>query len=243
MKKFSLLMVFILLLVSCEEDLLVFDNTDGQTALSFGTTSYNLSVPEEGAVVEIPVNVTTISDSDRTFNVSVDETTVGSASNYSLGQLVVPANSYNATLNVDLNFDALEDGEVYSLVLNLDSPADGTSFNDNVVIEYFKVIVCNDVVVTINTDFYADETTWEITNEADEVVATGGPYESGVATYEQEVFLEDGCYTFTIFDVFADGQQDGDVTGSAIIDCSIINLVTAGGAFEASQATEFCVNQ
>lgn len=243
MKKYSLIMIFILLLVSCEEDLLVFDNINGQTAVSFGTTTYNLSVPEEGAVVEIPVNVTTLSESDRSFNVTVDESSIGSASNYSIGQLTVPANSYNAILDVNLNFDALVDGEVYELNLNLEAPADGVAFDNSVTIEYFKVIVCNDVLVTINTDLYGDETTWEITNDADEVVATGGPYDRGVATYEDEVFLEDGCYTFTIFDAYADGQQDGTVVGSASIDCSILNLLTAGGEFEASQSTEFCVNQ
>lgn len=234
---------FILLLVSCEEDLLVFDNENGQTAVSFGTTAYNLSVPEEGAVIEVPVNVTTLSDTDRTFNVSVDDSSTGGAANYSIGQLTIPANSYNSILNVALNFDPLADGEVYTLNLNLDSPSDGTSFNNSVAIEYFKVIVCNDVVVTINTDLYGEETSWEITDASNEIVATGGPYTRGVASYEQEIFLEDGCYTFTIFDVYADGQQDGTVTGSASIDCSIINLLTAGGAFGDSQSTEFCVNE
>lgn len=243
MKKYSLFMIFILLLVSCEEDLVVFDNENGQTAVSFGTTAYNLSVPEEGAIIEVPVNVTTLSGTDRTFNVSVDDSSTGDAANYSIGELTIPANSYNSILNIALNFDPLEDGEVYSLNLNLDSPTGGSSFSDSVTIEYFKVIVCNDVLVTINTDLYGEETSWEITDDSDAVVATGGPYTRGVATYEQEVFLEDGCYTFTIFDAYADGQQDGTVTGSASIDCSILNLLTAGGAFADVQSTEFCVNQ
>jgi len=243
MKKYSFLMIFIILFISCEEDLVVFDNENGQTAVSFGTTSYNLSVPAEGVSIEVPVNVTTVAGTDRTFDVTVDDTSTGVAANYSIGSVTIPANSYNGLLIVGLNFSPLVDGEVYTLNLNLSAPAGGSSFNDTVSIEYFKEIICNDILVTINTDFFASETTWEITNADDEVVASGGPYSDGVATYEEEVFLEDGCYTFTIFDAFGDGQQDGTNVGSATIDCSILSLVNAGGVFEASQSTEFCINQ
>ena len=66
---------------------------------------------------------------------------------------------------------------------------------------------------------------------------------TGGDTYTQEVFLEDGCYTFTIFDSYGDGQQDGTVVGGYTITCSILNVLEGGGAFGSSEAKEFCVNQ
>ena len=55
--------------------------------------------------------------------------------------------------------------------------------------------------------------------------------------------MEDGCYTFTIFDSYGDGQVDGTVTGSYTITCSILNVLEGGGAFGSSEAKEFCINQ
>ena len=247
MKKITMLLVsvFLLLSISCEEETVVFDKVNGQTGVSFATTSYNLTIPEEGADLQVPVNVTTVSSSERIFNANVSETSTGGAANYSVGSVVIPANSYSGVLDVSINFDPLVEGEVYTLNIDLSAPEGGVVFDSTVSIEYLKAIICNDFVVTIVTDRYGNETTWEITNESGAVVASDGPYAEvpGGETYTAEVFLEDGCYTFTIFDAFADGQVDGTVTGSYAIDCSILSVAVGGGAFGASESVDFCVNQ
>lgn len=245
MKKYILIIAVLFAFVSCEEESIVWDKENGQTGVSFATTAYNVSVPTEGLAIEVPVNVTTISTIDRTFNVTVDESTVGSAANYALGSVTIPAGQYSSVLNVSLNFDPLVEGKVYSLVVNLTAPEGGVAYAETLEIDYFKEIICNDIVVTVVTDTYGSETTWEITDASDVVVATGGPYVdvTGGDTYTTEVYLEDGCYTFTIFDVFADGQVDGTVTGNYTITCSILNVLDGGGAFGASEAKEFCINQ
>lgn len=233
------------LFLSCEEETIVFDNINGQTGVSFGTTSYNVSVPEDGLSLTIPVNVTTVSDSDRTFDVNVLESSVGEASNYNVGTVTIPAGQYNGMLDVSLNFDPLIDGAVYRLLVRLSPPAGGVVFDETVTIEYFKEIICNDFLLTVVTDTYGAETTWDITDESGTVVVSGGPYSnvSGGDTYTAEFFLEDGCYTFTVYDAFGDGQSDGTNTGSVTLECSILDVFVAGGNFGSSQSTEFCVNQ
>ncbi|MEM6699260.1 MAG: S8 family serine peptidase, partial [Bacteroidota bacterium] len=57
----------------------------------------------------------------------------------------------------------------------------------------------NELTLTINTDQYPTETSWEITNDAGSVVASGGGYNSQFTTYTEDICLPDGCYTFTIF--------------------------------------------
>lgn len=231
-------------LISCDDERVIFDPVNGQTGLSFGTTSYNVSVPQEGLTLEIPVNITTISNTERTFDVMVDNSSIGGSANYSLGTVTVPANAFNGVLEVNLNFDPLLDGDVYSLILQLEVPESGVVYDDTVTIEYFKEIVCNDFLVTVVTDTYGGETTWEITNESGEVVAEGGPYENvtGGGTYSSDVYLDDGCYTFTIYDSYGDGQQDGSITGFYTVECSILDVLTGGGAFGSSESKDFCVN-
>lgn len=245
MKKYILIIAVLFAFASCEEENIVFDNENGQTGVSFATTAYNVSVPTEGLGIEVPVNVTTVSTTDRTFDVSVDDTTIGDAANYALGSVTIPAGEYSGVLNVSLNFDPLIEGEVYTLVVNLEAPVDGVAYSEQVAIEYFKEIICNDIIVTVVTDTFGGETTWEITDADGTVVASDGPFVNvtGGDTYTQDVFLEDGCYTFTIFDSYGDGQVDGTVTGNYTITCSILNVLDGGGAFGASEAKEFCINQ
>lgn len=245
-KKFGILFAGVALLFSsCDEEVIVFDNVNGQTGVSFGTTSYNVSVPEEGLALEIPVNVTTVAQTDRNFDVTVSNASVGGAANYSVGTVTIPAGAYNGTLAVNLNFDPLVDGEVYSLVLSLNAPDGGVAFDETVSIEYFKEIICNDFLLTVVTDTYGAETTWEIADESGTVVVSGGPYAnvSGGDTYTTEFFLADGCYTFTIYDDYGDGQSDGSIVGYYTLECSILDVLTGGGQFGSSQTLEFCVNQ
>ncbi|QWX83073.1 DUF1735 domain-containing protein [Cellulophaga sp. HaHaR_3_176] len=244
MKKYILILSVLFAFISCEEESIVFDKENGQTGVSFATTSYNLTIPSEGVAIEIPVNVTTVSSSDRTFNVSIDDSSVGASENYALASTVtIPAGAYSAVLAVSLNFEPLVDEEVYSLVLNLTPIEGGVAFDETATITYFKELPCNDIVVTVNTDAFGSETSWEITDASGAVVATDGPFSDAVETVTKEVFLEDGCYTFTIFDSFGDGQSDGTVTGNYTITCSVLNIIDGGGAFGASESKEFCINQ
>lgn len=79
--------------------------------------------------------------------------------------------------------------------------------------------------VEINTDNWPGETTWELRDDSNALIASGGPYGDGTpATQDPESVTEDhyvpgaGCYTFTMFDAFGDGmngsQWPGGVDGS-----------------------------
>lgn len=246
MKNYIIVFFIAFGLLSCDEDLTIFDAENGQTAVSFGgASSRTLSIPEEGLTLTIPVNSTTKSSSDRTFSVVIDEATTGNSSEYLVGSVVIPANQFVGSMVVDFIFDAMVDGEQNLLVLNLVAPDGGSSFKDVLEINYFKEIVCNDVQVAITFDQWADETSWEITtNPGGVVVAAGGPFGGSPAgsTFMQTVFLEDGCYTFTIFDAFGDGICCAYGNGSYQVTCSIL-VHASGGEFSAtSESTDFCVN-
>ncbi|GGG32950.1 hypothetical protein GCM10011532_15700 [Christiangramia forsetii] len=238
--------------VSCEEETLIFDSENGPEAVQFASRSFNVTVPsDDNATVTIPVNVTTTSAQERTFNVVASESSTALGSSYSIGTATIPANSYEGTVDVTLNPDDLAEGQSYSLVLELQPSTAGSAFNNVATINFNKEVICNDYKLVITTDQYAEETSWDITDSNGNVVASGPEVPYGPAAsvdsrgkqYETDIFLEDGCYTFTIYDAYSDGQFDGVFEGGYSLTCSIVNAASGTGAFGASESTDFCVNQ
>lgn len=64
------------------------------------------------------------------------------------------------------------------------------------------------VNLTIVTDCYGDEVTWNIQNAANVIVASGGPYANAVSgnNNSTSLCLPVGCYTFNIIDSYGDGM-------------------------------------
>lgn len=247
----NIIKLFILALVfnSCQDfEPVIYDNINGQTGIGFTTVNSSVVVPIEGITTSVAVQTTTISSSARTFNVSVDEdASTGDSGDYTFGSLTIPANSYEGSLDVTFIDDNLVDLVTNTLVLKLDLPPGAAVVgSETTTFSYVKFLICNDLSLVINTDGFGSETTWEITDDMNVVVQSGGPFtdvSGGEALGPFNFTLADGCYTFTIFDSFGDGLFDGNVTGNYALTCSIITHATGGGNFGSSETTDFCVNQ
>lgn len=97
-----------------------------------------------------------------------------------------------------------------------------------------------EINVNINLDEYPNETTWSITNDFSEVIASGGPY-SEVSGFVSETFcLIDGCYDFTIFDSADDGLCCGFGIGSYSVVDQFGTVLASGAEFQSSEITEIC---
>ncbi|MAT53216.1 MAG: hypothetical protein CMN32_01965 [Saprospirales bacterium] len=103
----------------------------------------------------------------------------------------------------------------------------------------------NALTLTIVLDNYPEETSWEITDDAGTVVASsGGTYGSYAdgAIVTENICLADGCYTFTIFDVYGDGICCSYGNGSyTLVDDLSGTTLASGGTFGFSEATPFCL--
>ncbi len=66
-----------------------------------------------------------------------------------------------------------------------------------------------ELFLTINTDCWPEETSWEITDDNETVVTSGGAYDGQTeATITEIITLEaSGCYKFTFRDSYGDGLQ------------------------------------
>ncbi|WP_100914729.1 endonuclease [Pseudoalteromonas spongiae] len=98
---------------------------------------------------------------------------------------------------------------------------------------------CNDysVSLSLQTDSYGEETSWQITNSQNNVVESGNGYQANTQ-YNQDMCLASGDYSFTIFDSYGDGICCNHGNGSYSL--THANTVLASGAsFQSSQTTAF----
>ena len=246
-KLFSALIIALAFTACDKEDAIINNVYDGsQIGLGFTDTSAAAAVKEEGAVVTLGVQSTVATDTDRSYNVSVNsELSDGNAGHYSIGGITIPAGSYDGTLTVNMIDDGtLAEGIAYTLVLDLDLP-DGVAVHTSsrATILYNKYQLCNDYTLTIVDDFWSSERTWDVADSSGAVVASGGPYANanGPTIHTENFTLADGCYTFTIRDSWGDGQVS-DISGTYSLDCGISNAASGGGGWGFEEATDFCVN-
>jgi type IX secretion system substrate protein/SprB-like repeat protein len=91
------------------------------------------------------------------------------------------------------------------------------------------------------TDFYPLETSWKLTDEFGTVVYQKDQYTGSNTNYIEQWCLQEGCYTFTIFDSFGDGMSFGTPGAYSITDEAGHFLATIGDAnFGQEETKEFC---
>ncbi len=124
MKKYivSLILAHIVL-VSCEENKVIFN--ESQTLVSFDVNNVDLPIEiDANGSVEIMVNVSSISEAERTISVQViEEETTAETASYTVGSIVVPANSYTGILKID-GWDNNVTNDPKLLVLEVPDSAD-----------------------------------------------------------------------------------------------------------------------
>jgi hypothetical protein len=250
--KLILVLSIVFVSTNCEEDLIIFDPQNGQTAISFAQTSFELSVPQEDYQLMIPVQITTSSSEVRTFNAMVESATEGTSNEYSIGTVTIPADSFSGELVVDFDYSEIagEDGDVKELQVKLEVPEGGSAYNDIATISYFREIVCNDLDLTIISDVWATETYFTLESADGTVIVDRFFPFSGNSTqpqtYNVQFNLADGDYVFKLGDSYGDGQQGtgGGVTltGSYSLTCSIITHASGEGTFENEVADPFGSN-
>ncbi|MEM1320459.1 MAG: M43 family zinc metalloprotease [Bacteroidota bacterium] len=98
-----------------------------------------------------------------------------------------------------------------------------------------------DVTITINTDNYPAETTWELRTSGGALITSGGPYSATGSTESVTVCLADGCYDFTINDSYGDGICCGFGNGSYEVSDDSGNVLASGGNFGSTETTSFCL--
>ena len=107
------------------------------------------------------------------------------------------------------------------------------------------VVTCTSMTLTLLTDNYPSETTWEVIDDVTGLtVAIGGPYNGQVQTTITENFcLAEACFTLNVFDSVGDGMQYAGVVGNyELVDAAgnIYATIVAGANFGSQATHNFC---
>ena len=100
-------------------------------------------------------------------------------------------------------------------------------------------IACTDTTVTLSTDNYGAETSWQLRTDAG-VTIGGGSNLANNQTFNDEFCLNDGNYTFIINDSYGDGICCQFGQGSYAITTSDTTLIS-GGQFASSESKTFTI--
>lgn len=223
---------------SCGDD---FEGTEELNYVTFGKSTYSAGVDVNGtAVVEIPVYTTNIVSSDRTFNVSVDQTkTNAAAGSYTVPTTVTVEGGKNeGILSVSLSDLNLGIG-VNKLVISFDA-APELFKGGSTTINYIQN--CTEVTGTLDITFdsYSSETSWEFIDSLGGVVLASPDYPDGKAPVSESITLCAGRdYTLVFYDSYGDGMNDGVNLGSYTLTIDGVVKVTGGGGFGDSESTAF----
>lgn len=148
----------------------------------------------------------------------------------------------NATANVTLPAVTSTPG-AHTFNVSTTSPnggTDGDNTNNSASSSFTINITNNAAYLILNTDNNGSQTTWQVRDGNNNVVASGGPYGNNIQVIEQ-ICLNDGCYTFTINDSGNNGICCSSGNGSySLGDTEGIGFIT-GGTFTSSESTAFCL--
>lgn len=90
-----------------------------------------------------------------------------------------------------------------------------------------EVNTCTDVKVSLLTDRYGSETSWQLINAESEVVLEGSGYDNNTR-YDEADCLDEGTYTFVIDDTYGDGICCRFGSGEYVIEADGVTIVSGG---------------
>ncbi|MBK6903327.1 MAG: T9SS type A sorting domain-containing protein [Saprospirales bacterium] len=134
--------------------------------------------------------------------------------------------------------------EISAATSNPNGEADEIPVNDEFSRTFNAISDGVTYVLTLKTDNFPSETTWELEDANGNVLYMGGPYTQASTVHLIDLCLaEDDCYTFTIFDSEGDGICCFWGEGNYNIKNPFGNMVVNGtGVFGSSQSHNFCAN-
>ncbi|MDZ4824825.1 MAG: T9SS type A sorting domain-containing protein [Flavobacteriales bacterium] len=182
-------------------------------------------------------------------NLGADELLFGEINVYVNGLLVqtiswVGSIPYGESASIDIAITDLPTGDNEILIefVNPNGNPDELPANNSLTAQTFVQGAGGGIQILIYTDFYPEETTWELLDQNQNVIAEGGPY----TEWEQEYLTEHcinpfECYTFIIYDAYSDGICCYYGEGFYQILDSDGNIIASGGEFGQADVVEICL--
>lgn len=232
-------LALIITMLGCESDDIVFGNTQFMQV----SNSNAVSVVENGGQT---VEVQVVLGAPQSQDVAVEWDVEGDASRFTItpngGSVSIPAGETSVSVFFTaIDNDTIDGDEIVTLSLSSSSGlpvgiggGDNPNGKSKVITIIDDNVPCNDYTLEITTDQYANETYWYIVNnDTNERVLEGGGLSDGVGqVITEQITLDNGCYTFTIWDEYGDGMVSSQGDGSYILTCGSLTAAQGSGVFD-----------
>ncbi|PQJ30830.1 hypothetical protein BST92_02290 [Nonlabens arenilitoris] len=149
-KYISLALAFIAALSSCDETEPIIYNGGGDALITFSQSQYNLEIViDDVGDLEVPVNASTLSSEDRTFNIEVvmDGTTALDGSYSVASSVTIPANQYQGTFTINGTDIAGVDTNPLDLVIGI-TDGDGYVTGSNSIVKVLQICPVDETFFT-----------------------------------------------------------------------------------------------
>ncbi|TCK65271.1 hypothetical protein DFQ05_2488 [Winogradskyella wandonensis] len=261
---------FILMTLGCEEETIIYGNS---TFVQLANSN-NVSVVENsGQTVTVAAILGAPQSSDVVVNFDISGSAAPSRYDLSATSFTIPAGDTSGSISLTPidNDDMDGDAEIiFTLASSSGLPIGIGGEGINAISKKITIVddnvPCNDFLLTVNNDTFGSETFWDILDGDGNTVASGGTYSdvSGGSTEQETFTLEDGCYTFRMFDFWGDNgagfvlqcealiaaEDNGTLNGIPGLDVSTVpspGFRPASGPADPydgfAEAYDFCVNQ
>lgn len=239
--------MFIVAVFSCDSDN-SFSTVSDYNFISFQDDNVEFQLNQDGVSVQtITVYNSKASSSDITYNLEVlpfefnngSGTTIAPQFYNVPSSVTIPANASSAQFDVTITDNNFGSGE--RLVLGFAD--EGTALNPH-PLSMDIVIVCpaNELILDINFDNYAEETSWELydlSNGGQVLIASGNGYDDlDDQSIQERICIDNGDFGFVIYDVYSDGICCGYGQGSYSLTLNGV-IIKEGGSFGANEVTTF----
>jgi len=147
--------------------------------------------------------------------------------------------------NIDLTLSGFIDGdnEILVTVANPSGEIDQVMSNDGRSSTFRFIENGEFITLNLNLDNFPQETTWTVTDDNDNTLFSGGPYNTNNQLVSETWCLDpEACYTFNILDSYGDGICCGQ-TGNGnyeIVNAEGSILVNSDGTFGSEEEMAFC---
>jgi hypothetical protein len=150
------------------------------------------------------------------------------------------------TVNINLPILPIVAGE-HILQVSCSSPngdQDQVPGNDTWTYSFVANVPAENVSLLLVTDNFGSDVTWTLASSTGAVLYSGGPYANvnGGQTIQVPFCLTNGCYTFTVIDLFGDGICCGSGNGYLnITNADGLVYVESDGQYGAQLERVFCI--
>ncbi|MGH1384466.1 reprolysin-like metallopeptidase [Kordia sp.] len=203
---------------------------------------YTVVIGAAGPDTQAPSVPTSLTASGTTQT----ETTLSwTASNDNVGvtgyEVFQDGTSIGTTSGTSLNVTGLTEATTYAFTVQAQDAAGNTSAS-SAALNVTTLSAATGVTLTLNFDNYPEETSWEIRNSSNQIVASGGTYGSQAdgSTLVINQNLPAGCYSLIVRDTYGDGMCCAWGNGSySLTEGSTV--LASGASFASSDTNSFCV--